>query len=503
MIYPKQNETKLEFTARCLSHYSDEGMNIDEIRIVSDLIFDNKDFAELDTAARDALPETAFVFPRERRYPIHDQAHAANALARSKGKTEEKAVWAAVRKKYPDLPAFNHADNQVYWIEVFKTGKHTATNGSEKEYTEDDLKAIVAKYNEQTDHEAPLVIGHPKENGPAFGWVDRLKMEGQKMLAGIKQLTKEVLEANRAGHYKKVSVSLYADGLLRHIGLLGANPPAVKGLAAVQFAADKEFSEWVWTTDEWRVPVIGRILQRVRDFMIEKLGLEVTDKLIPSREIETLTDTLTLQRNSVQQDEQFSEKEEEEMKDIVAKLQKEFEELTGKFNTMATNFAEQGKVLAATQTELTAEKEARAKDGLAFSESQKKLALETAKSGFEGFVEGLIASGQVLAAQKDGLMSEFADLYKADSVITYAEGAEKLVDRMKKRLSALPKTMQKTKVNFSENRAKSVDPGQIPANFAEFESISTTDLDIDTQATEYMKAHPGKTYAEAIDAIIQ
>ena len=38
--------------------------------------------AELTSKQRDQLPSSAFVFPGERRYPIHDRAHGTNALAR-------------------------------------------------------------------------------------------------------------------------------------------------------------------------------------------------------------------------------------------------------------------------------------------------------------------------------------------------------------------------------------------------------------------------------------
>lgn len=61
--------------------------------------------AVLTTKKRKALPNTSFVFPKDKRYPIHDRAHAANALARSKGKPEEAKVHAAVCRRYPDLPA--------------------------------------------------------------------------------------------------------------------------------------------------------------------------------------------------------------------------------------------------------------------------------------------------------------------------------------------------------------------------------------------------------------
>jgi hypothetical protein len=61
---------------------------------------------KLTTEARSALPDSDFVFPEERRYPIHDKNHARNALARvsQHGTPEEKAkVRAAVHRRYPDI----------------------------------------------------------------------------------------------------------------------------------------------------------------------------------------------------------------------------------------------------------------------------------------------------------------------------------------------------------------------------------------------------------------
>ena len=57
----------------------------------------------LTTKRRNSLDDSAFVFPGERRYPIHDRAHARNALARAAGKSEESRVRAAVHSKYPDI----------------------------------------------------------------------------------------------------------------------------------------------------------------------------------------------------------------------------------------------------------------------------------------------------------------------------------------------------------------------------------------------------------------
>lgn len=63
--------------------------------------------AKLSAADRKKLPKSAFVFPDKApgpgSYPIHDMAHAKNALARSSDKPEEKKVKAAVYAKHPKL----------------------------------------------------------------------------------------------------------------------------------------------------------------------------------------------------------------------------------------------------------------------------------------------------------------------------------------------------------------------------------------------------------------
>jgi len=65
----------------------------------------NLEAAVLDAKKRKSLPKQSFALPGKRGYPIHDRSHAANALARSKGKPEEATVKRAVCKRYPDLPA--------------------------------------------------------------------------------------------------------------------------------------------------------------------------------------------------------------------------------------------------------------------------------------------------------------------------------------------------------------------------------------------------------------
>lgn len=132
------------------------------------------------------------------------------------------------------------------WVEVFRVGKHTDSQGREREFSAADLDRMVTGYD-PAKHEAPAVVGHPKDNAPAFGWVEELKRAGDLLLAKFKQVAPEFEELVAAGRFKKRSISIYPDGTLRHVGFLGAQPPAVKGLKDVSFAADDastyEFSE--------------------------------------------------------------------------------------------------------------------------------------------------------------------------------------------------------------------------------------------------------------------
>ena len=172
------------------------------------------------------------------------------------------------------------------YFEIFRTGLHTDSKGQQKDWTEEDLNHIAAKYNEQKEHEAPLVIGHPEINHPAYGWVENLKVEGGKLLAKAAQIVPEFAEAIRTGLFKKRSISLYPDLLLRHVGFLGAVPPAVKGLKDIAFAAtdDTEITEYE-TTDCNETPadyteVIAENVALKSDLAEKNLKVtELTEKL--------------------------------------------------------------------------------------------------------------------------------------------------------------------------------------------------------------------------------
>ena len=125
------------------------------------------------------------------------------------------------------------------WIEVFRTGIHTDSVGNTRDWTEDDLKKIEKNYNPEKN-EAPIVVGHPTDSSPAYGWVEKIKEENGILWAKCKDVIPEFIDMVKKGLFKKRSISLYPDLKLRHIGFLGAAPPAVKGLADLKFSKDEE-----------------------------------------------------------------------------------------------------------------------------------------------------------------------------------------------------------------------------------------------------------------------
>jgi hypothetical protein len=135
------------------------------------------------------------------------------------------------------------------YLEIFKAGKHTAMNGSTLSFSEGDVAASVKAYNPNI-HEAPLVIGHPKTDAPAYGWVKGLLGNTGLMQAIPYQVDPAFAEMVNAGKFKKMSASFYTPDspinpvpgvyYLKHVGFLGAQAPAVKGLKPASFGESEE-----------------------------------------------------------------------------------------------------------------------------------------------------------------------------------------------------------------------------------------------------------------------
>lgn len=333
------------------------------------------------------------------------------------------------------------------WIEVFKTGEHTSAEGHKKVYTEADLDNMAKIYNEQKEHEAPLVLGHPESNQPAFGWTKELKREGQKLMAYVEQVTDKVKEAVKAGMFKKVSIAIYGNGLLRHIGLLGAQVPAIKGLAPVQFKENED------TFEEIELTMRSSFKERLKELLAEIFGAEVADHaLSPQGGDDTKLKT--------HQEAEMKPEEIQAMIDTAVK-------------TATASFTEQ---ITKIQTELKTEKDGRAADQLKHEEALKKQRFESAVTSFTTYCDGLIAEGKILPAERDALVEEYKDTYKAHSQMSYGEGEKPLTEKFMERLAKRPVIVDPKKANFHR---KPEETG-VDASFAEFgETLDAASIDLD------------------------
>lgn len=130
-------------------------------------------------------------------------------------------------------------------IEIFRAGTHVDSAGNTRTFTPQDVQGMAAVYD-PARHEAPLTLGHPDADRPAYGWVKSLTATNDgRLLMMVDRLDPAFADGVRASRYKKRSASFYppmapnnpAPGhwYLRHVGWLGAQPPAVQGLADVNF----------------------------------------------------------------------------------------------------------------------------------------------------------------------------------------------------------------------------------------------------------------------------
>jgi len=179
------------------------------------------------------------------------------------------------------------------WIQVFETGTHTDSAGHTRHWSREDLQSMVA--NHDTAHPAPLVVGHPKTDDPRYGQVSAYRLDADGKLwfkGGNIEPTFEEMVNNQ--QFPERSIAIDGDGAggykVRHIGFLGAVPPALKltpmqyglpGTATYEYAG--RFGADVRTPS-----TLVRILGRLREFVIDKFDMETADQVLPHWEVDSL-----------------------------------------------------------------------------------------------------------------------------------------------------------------------------------------------------------------------
>lgn len=307
-------------------------------------------------------------------------------------------------------------------LQIFASGRHTATSGAVLEFSDDDLAACAAAYNPAI-HEAPLVVGHPRADLPAYGWVKSLSV-GAGLEAESCQVDPAFAEMVNTGRFKKISASFYAPDApqnpvpgvyyLRHVGFLGAQPPAVKGLRSPEFA---QAEEGIVEFSEWSERTTANLFRRLRDWLIGEKGLETADRIIPDYAVATLEDEVRQEPPAVQPT--FTETPQQE----------------------TTVTEEQRIALEAENAQLKAT--------LAANVARDKVTAATGRhTANVQFAEGLAAAGRLLPAQTAVAVAALDNLAGQETPVEFGEGDTKkpLFDAVKDLLAALP-----VQVEFGEH----------------------------------------------------
>lgn len=134
-------------------------------------------------------------------------------------------------------------------IEVLRAGRRIDDNGVAHEFTPADVAGMAAAYDPAI-REAPLTVGHPVHDRPAYGWAANFVADGDRLLMTARDAEPKFVEMVRARRFPKRSLALYSPThpsnpkpgrwYPRHVAFLGAQPPGIEGLKDIQFADTAE-----------------------------------------------------------------------------------------------------------------------------------------------------------------------------------------------------------------------------------------------------------------------
>lgn len=395
-------------------------------------------------------------------------------------------------------------------LHIFRAGRHTAMSGARLAFSESDLAASAAAYDPAL-HEAPLVIGHPKHDMPAYGWVkavsfsDGDEFKDASLFAVPAQVNADFADMVAAGAFKKISASFYPPNApsnpvpgvyyLRHVGFLGAQPPAIKGLAQVAFADNNDcvtFSEWDDATNAglWR---------GLRDWFIDKFGQDEADKALPGYQVASL-------EQGAQQ----------EMAEARAKAVSEPSPLPA-FSEPAPTPAAAAPAAAAEQSAQPGqptttptledivtpeEKAALEAENAALRAAMAAHKTSQAHAAHLAFAEDLVQQARMVPAYT-GVIAATLDHFAAqESVVEFGEGEAKapLIDQLKAMLSAAPKL-----VAFGEHatQASAAQPGAQADDGIEFGENTDPARLAQHKAIQAHAARHKVDYATAARAVIR
>lgn len=362
-------------------------------------------------------------------------------------------------------------------IEVFRPGTFQPMEGDALTYTAADLKAVADAYDPATAP-APVVVGHPSTDAPAYAWATGFEYDAsaQRLYATVGEIDPAFSDAVKAGRYKKVSLSFFRPDHAanpvpgtwypKHIGFLGGAAPAVSGLRNVQFASADATVTVSADFGERGFEDSASLFRSIRDFLIEKFGMDDADKALPSYRIDWLSEAEILapisQPSFSTNPNALSSKKEP----VVTQPNPDF---------------------AAREADLTA-REARLK-------ARER---ETTEAANASFAEQLVVDGRLLPASKDKVVS-ILNALPVDTAVSFSvgEAAVTLAAALRDLLAAQPKA-----VSFGALDLPDAGADDTSASFAtDGKPVDPAAMERHTKALAYQNQHPGTDYLAAVRAV--
>lgn len=360
-------------------------------------------------------------------------------------------------------------------IEVFRPGTFRPMQGEPITYSAADLKAVADAYDPATAP-APIVVGHPDTDAPAFGWVKSFEYDTQaeRLYANLHEIEPAFAELVKAGRYKKVSMSFFGPDqghnpvpgswYPKHVGFLGAAAPAVSGLKNASFAGP---SGATFTASFGVAQRSASIFRRLRDWIIDRDGLEAADKLLPSWEIDWLDEADEPQAHFAAADDLPPEPQPKKEPPVANQPDPAF---------------------AAREADLK-----KREDDIAAREAK------VAHGDHVAFAEKLVTEGRLLPVLKDKVVA-ILDALPGHAAVAFAEGADKITAgaALKDVLQALPVVVNFGETNLGEDPSGK---GKTAAFAADGKPVDPASLVIHNKALAYQRANPGTEYMDAVRAV--
>lgn len=427
-------------------------------------------------------------------------------------------------------------------VEIFRAGKYPQGDISEA-----DLETVLSNFN--PDYHNPPIVKDHQESGPAFGWVKELWKEGKSLWAKLRDIPKTVQREIKERAWMKISAAFYPDfegrGLaLRHISLLGACPPQVKGMHTwkdrhgsfmpfMEFEITEEDKEAQKARSEeygisiveggnvtkpqaysnvpdeqWADPVnyrcpclnAAQIRASIEFWEMPDSGevYSAKDREKIAKRLKEFAEKFKVDAKSLKDSEENMGLNKEEIQEL---LKKSSDELTAKFSDQLKTFKEgSDKQIKELQEE---NKKLKEQQTTKFSEAEKKEREERV----DKLVNDLIKDGKITPAFVDAGLKKFFLELPADKVIEMGEGDDaKKIPLIDWAIDLFKNKIKGAKVHFGEvgkYAAETGDPKVLQFRVLDNKDsnvVSADSVELSTKAEAYAKENK-VSFKEAVIAV--